>query len=80
MLVNAHIMLANVGGDAYVFNCDVDEFLVTDNRTTLTELSEGCFRNESADLPRCALGSGLKVAGLKLYPAFWLQFASSVSR
>ena len=53
VLVNAHIMLANAGADAYVLNVDTDEYLVTNHRTTLPELFDGCFRNQTALLPRC---------------------------
>lgn len=54
VLVNAHLLLANLGSDAYVFNVDLDEYLVTDNRTTLPELADGCFGNRTARLVRCA--------------------------
>ncbi len=54
VLVNAHLLLANLGSDAYLLNCDLDEFLVTDNRTTLPELAAGCFGNRTAKLARCA--------------------------
>ena len=57
VLVNAQIMLANLGSDAYVLNVDLDEFLVTDNRTTLAEVFDRCAGNESADLPRCGCGA-----------------------
>ena len=52
--MNAHIMLANLGSDAFVLNVDLDEYLVTDKRTTLSELVLGCFRNRMAIVPRCA--------------------------
>ncbi len=59
--MNAHIMLANLGSDAFVLNVDLDEYLVTDNRTTLPELIDGCFRNQTTRLPRC--GSLLQQPG-----------------
>ena len=52
VLVNAHLLLSNLGSDAYLFNVDLDEFLVTDNRTTLPELIDGCFGNQTTRLPR----------------------------
>ena len=54
VLVNAHIMLANLGSDAYVLNVDPDEYLVSDNSTTLEELFDGCCGNMTACVPRCA--------------------------
>ena len=56
VVMTTHMLLANLGSDAYVFNVDVDEFLVTDNRTTLADLF-GCFGNRSAIVPRCGLCS-----------------------
>ena len=53
-IVNSHIVLANLGEDAYVLNVDIDEFLVTDKRTTLEELAAGCFKDWTAVLGRCA--------------------------
>ncbi len=53
-IVNSHIVLANLGSDAYVLNVDIDEFMVTDYRTTLEELAAGCFENQTAVLGRCA--------------------------
>ena len=52
VLVNAHLLLANLGSDAYLLNVDLDEYLVTDNRTTLPELADGCFGNQTARLVR----------------------------
>ena len=54
VLVNAHIMLANLGGDAYVLNIDLDEYLVVDEPTSLTGLFDGCLRNQTTSVPRCA--------------------------
>ena len=53
VVVNAHLVLANLGRDAYVLNVDLDEYLVLDNRTTLPELFDGCFRNRTVNLARC---------------------------
>ena len=58
VVVNAHLMLANLGSDAYVLNVDLDDFLVIDNRTTLPELFDGCFKNQTANVPRCASWPG----------------------
>ncbi len=52
VLVNAHIMLANLGSDAYVLNVDPDEYLVSDNSTTLQETFDGCCGNRTACVPR----------------------------
>ena len=53
-IVNSHIVLANLGSEAYVLNVDVDEFMVTDNRTTLEELANGCLNEQTAVLGRRA--------------------------
>lgn len=58
VLAYAHMMLANVGSDAYVLNVDLDGYLVVDNRTTLAELFDRCFRGQTTDLPRCASHRG----------------------
>ena len=52
--VYAHMMLANLGSDAYVLSVDLDEYLVTDKPMTLAELFDGCSRNQTAVVPRCA--------------------------
>ena len=54
VLIMAHMMLANLGSDAYVLNIDMDEYLVTDNTTTLAGLFDGCFQNRTTYVPRRA--------------------------
>ena len=65
VLVNAHILLANLGSDAFVFSVDLDEYLITEKRTTLPELVEGCLGNRTSRMARCAPWSrvALCVAG-----------------